>query len=116
MKPACDHNLLVHSNDRLSVRDAETGEEHATARRSNGVWYVSADGVPDANTPHLHEEDGGVIKLITDHATAKVHATLGADEKKTGYSTWVPHEARKLHGEDAFYAWTQTVGLFNLKF
>lgn len=112
MQPACDHNLIVQGNDRLCVRDAETGEEHASARRSSGVWYVSADGVPDAQTPHLHEDDGGVIKLISDHTKMKLHGTLDGE----GFSMWVPHEARKLHGEGAFYAWAQSVGLNDLKF
>lgn len=118
MQPVCDHNLIVQSHDRLSVQDADTGEEHASARRSGGHWHISADGVADAKTPHLHEPDGGVIKQIGDHAKAKRHAEghVGDDGDPKGYSLWVPHEARKLHGEAAFYAWAQSVGQPDLKF
>lgn len=127
MEPVAHHNLVKHTNDRLSIVDAETNETLVAARRQDGIWYISADGVADTFTPHLHEADDGVIKKMTDHALAHKKAVLGADEYKAlmagighpdteGFSTWVPHEVRKLHGKDSFDAWKASVGLHQLTY
>lgn len=127
MEPIAHHNMVMHTQDRLSIVDNETGEHLVSARRVDGIWHISADGVADAHTEHLHEADDGVIKKMTEHALNARRVALGpekftahmagiGDPDTEGYSTWVPHEIRKLHGKESHDAWKTSVGLHHLTY
>lgn len=112
-----DHVLIIHTPDRLSIRDAQPDAdgnivEHASARREGGVWTVSAEGQPDVETIELHEHKGGVIGKLTEHALLKAKGTLAAE----GFVTHIPDAARKLHGEDEFEWYKNHHKLHHLKF
>lgn len=105
---ATDHTIIVHGRDRMALRETNGVAEHAIARRQDGIWYVSADGVPEGQTTDLHR----AIEMLTEHTQLKLNGTLAAE----GFSTFVPHEARKLHGKEHFDKWKASVGLHGLEF
>lgn len=111
MEPVAQHTMVMHTNDRLSIVD-EDGQHCVAARRVDGVWHISADGVDDTHTTGLHEHEDGVIKKMTDHMVLHKHGTLDHE----GFSTWVPHEIRKLHGKESHDDWKTRVGLHHLTF
>lgn len=107
MKPACDHSIVRRGDDRLSLLD-EDNKEIVAARRTGGVWRISADGVADETETDVH----AAVTKMTRHALLHKKGTVDTP----GFSTWVPHEVRKLDGEDSFNAWKTSVGLHDLKY
>lgn len=87
MHAATDHQLTGHGNDRMSILDEES-KPIVVARRQDGVWNISADGVAEgvAST-----RDAAILKM-TEHALLSVKGSLDVE----GFSTFVPHTIRDL--------------------
>lgn len=87
MHAATDHQLTGHGNDRMSILDEES-KPIAVARRQDGVWNISAEGV-DEGTAASRDE---AILQLTKHALLATRGTL----EGPGFSTFVPHTIRDL--------------------
>ena len=102
MHAATDHQITSQGNDRMSLLD-EKSLPIVVARRQDGVWYISADGVADGVT---QTRDEAILKM-TEHALAHKKTALGAEAFAQlmvdndnpggeGFSTFVPHAVRDL--------------------
>jgi hypothetical protein len=118
MQATTHHQISVIGNDRLVLTEVDGSGEHIViARRQDGVWYITADGVPDGSTTDVHE----ALEKMTEHALQVKKNELGPKEfaklmeshghSNEGFSTWVPHAARQLDGEASFKAWQAKHGL-----
>jgi hypothetical protein len=79
MDVVTDHQIVAFKNDTMILIDCGDGSTHATASRSEGVWTVSADSVPDVSANSRPD----AITALTEQALAALPGT--------GYSTLVPH-------------------------
>src|SRR5579875_358980 len=117
MEVVASHFLTKLGDHHVVLRETDGDGTHVvTARRapSSGQWSLSADGVPDAtHTGSVHElvhHEGPLNAHALRHFEARGH-TNDDGEPLTGLSVWVPHEVRKMDGEESWRAWCASVGL-----
>ena len=87
MHAATDHQITSNGNDRMSLLDEES-KPVAVARRQEGVWNLSADGVEDGVATTRDE----AIQKLTEHTLLSIKGSLDVE----GFSTFVPHAVRNL--------------------
>lgn len=79
-----DHRIVAFGGDRMMLFNADEGVVIVDCNRANGVWTVSAEGVPDVTADNRPD----AITAMVDQALN----SLGG----TGYSCTVPHGLAEL--------------------
>lgn len=74
-----DHQIVAFGTERMMLFDSEAGTVIVDANRSQGIWTIEAQGIPDVTASNRPD----AIQAMVDQALAALPGT--------GYSCTVPH-------------------------
>ena len=74
-----DHQIVAFGTERMMLFDSEAGTVIVDANRSQGIWTIEAQGIPDVTASNRPD----AIQAMVEQALAALPGT--------GYSCTVPH-------------------------
>mgnify|MGYP000965608912 CR=1 FL=1 len=74
-----DHQIVAFGTERMMLFDSEAGTVIVDANRSQGIWTIEAQGIPNITASNRPD----AIQAMVDQALAALPGT--------GYSCTVPH-------------------------